>query len=129
MYEITTTPRARVRGVGLAKGSASIVWGDTDVQKEFLGTLSYDCSDDPIQLAFYAFPTREKLVEEPTRFAGPWAWHRMLEKQEFEKDSSTYVFKQTVDIEGQSVDVKMRLRFFKEQDCSGSPIEIFASSP
>ncbi|MEN6426772.1 MAG: type VI secretion protein IcmF/TssM N-terminal domain-containing protein [Phycisphaerales bacterium] len=127
--EITTTPGQRVRGVGLAKGSASIVWDDMGGNKKPLGTLSYDCSDDPIQLTLYTLPTRGTLVEEPTRFAGPWAWHRMLEKQEFEKDSSTYVFKQAVNFKGENVEVEIHLRFFREQDCSGSPMEIFVSSP
>lgn len=53
----------------------------------------------------------------------------MLEKQEFEKDSSTYVFKQAVNFKGENVEVEIHLRFFREQDCSGSPMEIFVSSP
>ena len=129
VYEITTTPAARVRRVALTKGPGSVTWDDMGRSSKPVGALSYDCSDEGIQLALYTLPSGGELVEEPTSFAGPWAWHRMLANHEFETGSSTYVVRHAVSVKGEKVTIEMRLRFFKEPDCSGSPIEVFVSVP
>ena len=144
VYEIKTTPTARVRRVVLTKGpesslgpggtssGVSITWNDMGRNTKPVGrAMSYDCSTDAVQLAFYSLPNdgQGELLEKPKLFKGPWAWHRMLENHDFEKDSSTYVLKHTLTVGEEPVTVEIRLRFFKEPDCSGSPIEVFASTP
>jgi type VI protein secretion system component VasK len=94
-----------------------------------VGTLSYDCSDEGLQLALYTLPTGGELVQEPKLFSGPWAWHRLLEKHEFETGSSTYIVRQAVNVKGENVTMEIRLRFFKKLDCSGSPLAVFVAVP
>ncbi len=129
VYEITTTPASRVRRVVLTKGPGSVIWDDMVRNSKPVGSLSYDCSEDGLQLALYTLPTGGELVEEPRLLPGPWAWHRMLEKHEFETGSSTYIVRRAVSIKGENVTVEIRLRFFRKPDCSGSPMEVFVSVP
>jgi hypothetical protein len=129
VYQIVTTPVALVRRVVLTKGPGSVVWDDMGRNTKPVGTLSYDCSDEGLQLALYTLPTGGELVPEPKLFPGPWAWHRLLEKQEFDAGSSTYVVRQAVSVKGENVMMEIRLRFFKKADCSGSPIEVFIPVP
>jgi hypothetical protein len=129
VYQITTTPTALVRRAVLTKGSGSVLWDDMGRNTKPVGTLGYDCSDEGIQLALYTLPTGGELVGEPKLFPGPWAWHRMLEKHEFETGSSTYIVRQAVTVKGENVTMEIRLRFFRKQDGSGSPIEVFVPVP
>jgi hypothetical protein len=129
VYQITTTPAARIRRVVLTKGPGSVTWDDMGRNAKPVGTLSYDCSDDAIQLALYTLPTGGELVDKPQSFPGPWAWHRMLEKPEFNASSSTYIVRHVVSVQGENVTVEMQLRFFRKPDCSGSPIEVFVPVP
>jgi hypothetical protein len=129
VYQIVTTPAALVRRVVLTKGPGSVIWDDMGRNSKPVGTLSYDCSDEGIQLALYTLPTGGELVPGPKLFPGPWAWHRLLEKHEFDTGSSTYVVRQAVSVKGENVMMEIRLRFFKKADCSGSPIEVFIPLP
>jgi hypothetical protein len=129
VYQITTTPAARVRRAVLTKGSGSLVWDDMGRNSKPVGTLSYDCSGDAVQLALYTLPSGGELVEEPRSFSGPWAWQRMLEKHEFDRGTSTYIVRQAVSVKGENILVEIQLRFFRKPDCSGSPIEVFVSVP
>jgi hypothetical protein len=129
VYQITTTPTALVRRVVLTKGPGSLIWDDMGRNSKPVGTLSYDCSDEGLQLALYTLPTGGELVQEPKLFSGPWAWHRLLAKHEFETGSSTYIVRQAVNVKGENVMMEIRLRFFKKPDCSGSPLAVFVAVP
>ncbi len=144
VYAVETTPASLVRRVVITKGpestmgssnapaNESVVWNDMALNTKPVGKpLSYDCSDDAIQLTFWDNweEGKAKLVEAAKLFKGPWAWHRMLEEHGFDADNSTYNFEHGIRYKGSLVTVKIQLRFYKDRACTGSPIRIFPPAP
>lgn len=140
--EVKTTPPLLVREIVISKGPSkgmesargdagstngeSITWNDMSSNAKTVGSLPYDCSEDMLRVAFYAYPgDRETRLDEKS-FPGPWAWHRMLEEQSFNGDDCTYLCKYDVPVSDKKVTIEITLRFCREKDCTDPAMDVLA---
>ncbi len=142
IVDVKTTPPLLVREIVISKGPSkgmesartdtgrtsveSITWNDMSSDAKAVGSLPYDCSEDVIRVAFYAFPGDKETLLDEKRFAAPWPWHRMLQDQPFTENDRTYLWEYVVPVSDEKVEIKISLRFCREKDCTDPAMDVFA---
>ncbi len=143
--EVKTNPVNLVREIVISKGPSksmesaradtgrtsveSITWNDMSSDAKAVGSLPYDCSEDMVRVAFYAFPGDKETLLDEKRFPALWPWHRMLENQRFIENDGTYLCEYIVPVLDEKVKVEMTVRFCREKDCTDPAMDVFAPRP